>query len=103
LGILLYDDDNQVQWVNPYFVEKTGIESAFSMSLSDISNDLLSLVSDDQENESHQTIKIGDKYYLVQIQRELQTMYFMDITRYSKIERRYEDNRSVIGQVYLDN
>ncbi|MFD1418184.1 DHH family phosphoesterase [Companilactobacillus keshanensis] len=103
LGILLYDDDNRVQWVNPYFVEKTGIESAFSMSLSDISNDLLSLVSDDQENESHQTIKIGDKYYLVQIQRELQTMYFMDITRYSKIERRYEDNRSVIGQVYLDN
>src|SRR5699024_7275042 len=42
-------------------------------------------------------------YYLVQIQRELQTMYFMDITHYSKIERRYEDNRSVIGQVYLDN
>lgn len=103
LGILLYDDDNQVQWVNPYFIEKTGIDSIFSMSLSDISNDLVSLVSDNQKDESHKTVKIGDKYYLVQIQRELQTMYFMDITHYSKIERRYEDNRSVIGQVYLDN
>ena len=26
-----------------------------------------------------------------------------DITHYSEIEKRYEDNRSVIGQVYLDN
>ncbi|MFC6323698.1 DHH family phosphoesterase [Companilactobacillus baiquanensis] len=103
LGILLYDDDNHVQWVNPYFVEKTGMGSIFSMSLSDISNDLISLVSSDNKDESHRTIRIGDKYYLVQIQRELQTMYFMDITHYSKIERRYEDNRSVIGQVYLDN
>ncbi|WP_334329488.1 DHH family phosphoesterase [Companilactobacillus sp. HBUAS59699] len=106
LGILLYDDDKQVQWVNPYFVEKTGIDSVYSMNISDISSELASFVDDDEDEENHgkhKTIQIGNKYYLVQVQTELKVIYFMDITHYSKVEKRYENNRSVIGQVYLDN
>ncbi|MFH5811988.1 DHH family phosphoesterase [Companilactobacillus sp. FL22-1] len=102
LGILLYDADKQIQWVNPYFVEETGFNPANSMAIGDISSELSSMI-DSEEPIGSKTIQIDDKYYLVQVQSELKVIYLMDITHYSKIERRYEDNRSVIGQVYLDN
>ena len=102
LGILLYDTDKQVQWVNPYFVEETGFNPSNSMTIGDISSELSSLI-DDEEHAGNKTIQIDDKYYLVQVQTELKVIYLMDITHYSKIEKRYEGNRSVIGQVYLDN
>lgn len=102
LGILLYDSDKQIQWVNPYFVEETGFDPSNSMNVKDISSELSSLI-DDEEHTDNKTIQIDDKYYLVQVQTELKVIYLMNITHYSKIEKRYEDNRSVIGQVYLDN
>jgi len=102
LGILLYDTDKQIQWVNPYFVEETGFNPSNSMTIGDVSAKLASMI-DDENPTGNQTIQIDDKYYLVQVQTELKVIYLMDITHYSKIEKRYEENRSVIGQVYLDN
>ena len=102
LGILLYDTDKQIQWVNPYFVEKTGFNPSNSMSVKDISAELSKLIDEDNHADS-KTIQIDDKYFLVQVQSELKVIYLFEITHYSKIEKRYEDNRSVIGQVYLDN
>lgn len=102
LGILLYDSDKHIQWVNPYFVEETGFNPSNSMNIGDISSELSSLI-DDEVHAGNKTIQIDDKYYLVQVQTELKVIYLLDITHYSKIEKRYEDNRSVIGQVYLDN
>lgn len=97
LGILLYDSDKQIQWVNPYFVEETGFDPSNSMNVKDISSELSSLI-DDEEHADNKTIQIDDKYYLVQVQTELKVIYLMNITHYSKIEKRYEDNRSVIGK-----
>ncbi|MQS76608.1 DHH family phosphoesterase [Companilactobacillus halodurans] len=102
LGILLYDADKRIQWVNPYFVEKTGFNPSNSMSVGDISSELSSLI-DDQEHAGNKTIQIDNKYYLVQVQTELKVIYLLDITYYSNIENKYEGNRSVVGQVYLDN
>ena len=102
LGILLYDTDKQIQWVNPYFVETTGFNPSNSMSVKDISSELSNLI-DQKDQPDSTTIQIDDKYFLVQVQTELKVIYLFEITHYSKIEKRYEDNRSVIGQVYLDN
>ncbi|WP_334333214.1 MULTISPECIES: DHH family phosphoesterase [unclassified Companilactobacillus] len=102
LGILLYDTDKQIQWVNPYFVETTGFNPSNSMSVKDISSELSNLI-DEKDHPDSTTIQIDDKYFLVQVQTELKVIYLFEITHYSKIEKRYEDNRSVIGQVYLDN
>lgn len=102
LGILLYDADKMVQWVNPSFVEETGFNPSNSMKVGDISSELSDLI-DAEEYSGDKTIQIDDKYYLVQVQTELKVIYLLNITHYSEIEKRYEGNRSVIGQVYLDN
>lgn len=102
LGILLYDSDKQIQWVNPYFVEETGFNPANSMTIADVSSELSSMI-DNEVDAGDTTIQIDDKYYLVRVQAELKVIYLMNITHYTKIEKRYEENRSVIGQVYLDN
>ncbi|MFC6175219.1 DHH family phosphoesterase [Companilactobacillus huachuanensis] len=102
LGILLYDTDKQIQWVNPYFVEETGFNPSNNMTIGDVSAKLASMI-DSEDPAGNQTIQIDDKYYLVQVQTELKVIYLMDITHYTKVEKRYEENRSVIGQVYLDN
>lgn len=102
LGILLYDSDKQIQWVNPYFVEETGFNPANSMTIADVSSELSSMI-DNEVDAGDTTIQIDDKYYLVRVQTELKVIYLMNITHYTKIEKRYEENRSVIGQVYLDN
>ena len=59
LGILLYDTDKQIQWVNPYFVEKTGFNPSNSMTIADVSAQLSSLV-DDVGHADNRTIQIDE-------------------------------------------
>ena len=59
LGILLYDTEKQIQWVNPYFVEETGFDPSNSMNVKDISSELSSLI-DDEEHADNKTIQIDD-------------------------------------------
>ncbi|WP_129045488.1 DHH family phosphoesterase [Companilactobacillus metriopterae] len=102
LAILIYDEEQRIQWVNPYFIDNNEISGIYTKNISDISKELSELIDSDEEDIS-KTISINDKKYLVQIKEQFNAIYMFDVTHYVEMEQEYEENRSVIGQIYLDN
>ncbi|MFD1484999.1 DHH family phosphoesterase [Lacticaseibacillus baoqingensis] len=103
VGILLYDKDLTVEWANPYLQQYFGDAELLGQPLSAIDADLAKLVSSNQDSNESQTITWGDHQFEMIIQKSIGVAYLMDITRYAKIEAQAENERVVIGQIFLDN
>jgi c-di-AMP phosphodiesterase-like protein len=103
VGILLYDKDLTVEWANPYLQQYFGDAELLGQPLSAIDADLANLVASNQDSNESQTITWGDHQFEMIIQKTIGVAYLMDITRYAKIEARAENERVVIGHVFLDN
>lgn len=105
LGILLYDENRQIQWVNPYlqlyFKDKDLIGKQLATIDSDL-NELLNqaLASDTVEN--HIVTWDNHQFEMV-VQDKLGVVYLLDVSRYAKIKQKYENQRLVVGQVFIDN
>ena len=100
IGILLFNDDFKIEWSNPYITSCLGKDTLVGHSLTDISETLISLIKGEIEEEA---IHLNDRKYRVHIKREERLLYFFDITEQAHIERLYEEERTTIGVVYLDN
>lgn len=105
LGVLLYDENRQIQWVNPYlqlyFKDKDLIGKQLATIDSDL-NELLNqaLASDTVEN--HIVTWDNHQFEMV-VQDKLGVVYLLDVSRYAKIKQKYENQRLVVGQVFIDN
>lgn len=103
VGILLYDKDLTVEWANPYLQQYFDDTELLGQKLGDIDADLGKLVADNLDTNTLQTIRWADHDFEMIIQKSIGVVYLMDITRYAKIEARAENERVVIGQIFLDN
>lgn len=105
LGILLYDQDRQIQWVNPYlqlyFKDKDLIGKQLATIDSDL-NELLNEAIAAKTSENHVVSWDNHQFEMV-VQDDLGVVYLLDITRYAKIEHKYREERLAIGQVFIDN
>jgi GGDEF domain-containing protein len=45
----------------------------------------------------------GDKSYRIIIQEDIKVIYLMDISEYSQIKKRYQDEKFVLGNIFVDN
>ncbi len=102
VGILLYDKDLTVEWANPYLQQYFDDTELLGQKLGDIDADLGKLVADNLDTNTLQTIRWAD-HDLNDHSKSIGVVYLMDITRYAKIEARAENERVVIGQIFLDN
>lgn len=105
LGILLYDKDRQIQWVNPYLQLYLKDEDLIGHTIKSVDPDLDQLIDDlikAKTAENHVVKWDGHQFEMV-IQNNLGVIYLLDITRYAKIEQKYNDELLAIGQVFIDN
>lgn len=103
IGILLFDKDFTVQWANPYFQAHIGYqEEVLGKKLEEIDEELNHLIQESHQT-GQQTITWGDKTYRTVIQDDIQAVYLMDITQYAQIKAKYEDEKIVIGNIFIDN
>ncbi|MFC7395100.1 DHH family phosphoesterase [Scopulibacillus cellulosilyticus] len=100
IGIILYDNDHNIEWMNPYMVSLTGGESFLGNSLNLVSEALIPIIKGDSEEE---VIKIQKRRYCVTFRREERLLYFSDVTELTDIEARYNNEQSVFAIIYLDN
>ncbi|MBM7645512.1 c-di-AMP phosphodiesterase-like protein [Scopulibacillus daqui] len=100
IGIILYDNDHNIEWMNPYMISLTGGDSFLAHSLNLISEALIPIIKGDSEEE---IVKIQKRNYLVTIRREDRLLYFSDVTELKDIEERYNNEQSVFAIIYLDN
>ncbi|OEH91737.1 DHH family phosphoesterase [Bacillus solimangrovi] len=100
IGIILYNDDYQIEWANPYIGSWFEHDTLVGLSINDISEALSPVLNDESDEE---IIQINEHNFRVQIKREEKLLYFFDITEKTEIERLYEEGQPILGVIYLDN
>ncbi len=102
IGILLYDEDKDVEWANPYLISQISDDDILGNKVWDVIPEL----SDEEivnEEDNEFVIEWNDKTYDVLIQKEVRSIYFLDITKYANIEKKAQQTQPVIGFMILDN
>ena len=105
LGIMLYDKDRHIQWINPYLQMYLHGKDIIGSSISSIDKELAKYVDDAIKSDSNQNkiIKWGDRKFEMVVQDDLGVVYLLDITRYANIEEKYKQERLAIGLIFIDN
>lgn len=99
VGILVYDDSNDIKWANDY------TKKIFNNSLVDSSLDVISkdLLSDVVHGKERMILKYGDASYDVIHNAKNDILYFFDVTQREEIIKRYNARITAVGIVGIDN
>ena len=105
LGILLYDKDQQIQWVNPYLQLYLKDKDVIGSSIKTIDPDLYQLINESikAKDNKDRIVKWGNHKFQMVVQNNLGVVYLLDITRYANIEEKYKQQRLAIGLIFIDN
>ena len=102
IGMLLLDDNGEIQWINPYLQKYFERKELLGFKLKVVDPDLAKIVQnldDDNDNVVHWK----DKYFQIVYHNDIGMLYMMDITEYALIKETYLDERPVFGQIFVDN
>ena len=100
IGIVLLNDDLVVEWANPYISSFFNEDTLVGLSLYDFADTLVPIVRQEMNAE---VLTIHDKKFRVIHKAEERLLYFFDITEQIEIEKMYEEEKTVIAIIYLDN
>lgn len=100
LGIVLYNDEKQIEWVNPYMRRLLGEDAWRKQSLSILSESLLNAIDSD---EKETRLALEHVEFTVNINRNLQALFLFDETDLFQLEQKYADETLVLATIYLDN
>lgn len=103
IGILFYNQNAEIQWVNPTLQHYFGKADLLGKSLMQVDATLGKLLEQNKTRLETFEAKWQDKYFNVLIQDELHVMYLYEVTHYIELQKRFDDAQLVIGQVFVDN
>ncbi|MDF7668599.1 DHH family phosphoesterase [Lactobacillus sp. ESL0703] len=105
LGILLYDEDRQIQWVNPYLQLYLKDDDLIGRTIKAVDPDLNKLIDESlaAKTAENQTVNWDNHQFEMVVQDNLGVIYLLDITRYAEIEDKYNNELLAIGQIFIDN
>lgn len=101
IGIVLLNEQQEIEWTNPYMVQALEKESLINADLDIISPELVPFVR--QEEQRERTITVDTKKYHVIYKRHERLLYFFDITEKVEIETQYFADRTVLAILFIDN
>lgn len=102
IGIILLNDENNIEWINPYLQSHILESDILGDSLEEVNKDLYQAFLE-PNRDINPTIEWNDKIYRVTIQSDLHAIYLLDITEYAELADNYEEARPVVGWMFLDN
>jgi c-di-AMP phosphodiesterase-like protein len=100
IGIMLFNDQFHIEWTNPFLTSCFDEDTLVGRSLFDIADSLVPLIKQEVESE---TITLHDRKFKVIIKRDERLLYFFDVTEQTEIEKQYEDERTALALIFLDN
>ena len=104
IGMILYDENENIRWVNPYLQKKLQMQNVIGVPLKQLNERLFYQVKRQIQNHKEKDIFTHEnKKYQVIVHPDIQMIYLTDITEYASIEEKYHDEQIVIGQIFLDN
>ncbi|QGQ48543.1 DHH family phosphoesterase [Metabacillus sediminilitoris] len=100
IGIMLFNDQFHIEWTNPFLTSCFDGDTLVGRSLFDVADALVPLIKQEVDTE---TITLHDRKFKVIIKRDERLLYFFDVTEQIEIEKQYEDERTVLALIFLDN
>lgn len=100
IGILLYNDEHQIEWSNLYLAEVLNEETLIGRHLNTVSDGMISLLKSESNQEK---VILNEQIFQVFIKHDERLLYFFDITDQDEIERLYEEEKAVLAIIFLDN
>lgn len=100
IGIMLINDELEIEWTNSFLSSCFGVDTLVGQSLYDVAEQLVPLIKTEATEE---VITFRDRTFKVIIRREERLLYFFDITEQAQLEQKYEQEKIVLGVIFLDN
>ncbi|KIQ95446.1 putative bifunctional signaling protein/50S ribosomal protein L9 [Anoxybacillus thermarum] len=100
IGIMLINDELEIEWTNTFLSSCFGVDTLVSRSLYDVAEQLVPLM---KKETTEEVITLHDRTFKVIIRREERLLYFFDITEQAELEKKYEQEKIVLGVIFLDN
>lgn len=101
IGIILINDEQLVEWANPFVNKTFSAESLVGQHLFDLSEELQTIVQ--SESTEPTVIKVGELSYNVSYKKEEKLIYLFNVTEKVAIEDLYNADKTVIGIILVDN
>ena len=104
IGMILYDTNENITWINPYLQKKLQRQDVIGIPLKELNERLYYQVKRQIQNQKENDIFTHvDKKYQVIVHSDIRMIYLTDITEYASIEEKYHEEQIVFGQIFLDN
>lgn len=100
IGIIIFGDDNKVEWSNQYANEIFSVKTLVNKSLENIDNEFATKV---QSRQQFFDMKIYDRYFKIEHVLKSHTLYLTDITTETDIKDKYLSRTLALGVLNLDN
>ncbi|WP_301108842.1 DHH family phosphoesterase [Sporosarcina sp.] len=100
IGIILLNDKQQVEWVNPFISSIFPDESWIGTDLYDMNEEFRQVMKEDNDQE---IIILNGRSYKVYYKPEEKLLYLFDVTERVKIQSLYYADRTTIGILLVDN
>ncbi|MBO3794017.1 DHH family phosphoesterase [Bacillus subtilis] len=100
IGIMLFNDQYYIEWANPFLSSCFNESTLVGRTLYDTCESVVPLIKQEVESE---TVTLNDRKFRVVIKRDERLLYFFDVTEQIQIEKLYENERTVLAYIFLDN
>lgn len=100
LGIIIYGDNNKVEWSNQYANKIFAVNCLIHKTLDHINHEFANFIHKRQQNFE---ITVFEKVYKVENDLISHTVYLTDITAEVEINKKYENRTLALGVLNLDN
>ncbi len=97
IGILLYNEERTIEWHNPFVARMVDRELLLGVNLSEVFPMLKNMKATETK------IVVGHRQYEVLIKPDERLLYFTDVTEYSELLRKYQEEKPAVGIILLDN
>ncbi|SEO41937.1 c-di-AMP phosphodiesterase, consists of a GGDEF-like and DHH domains [Amphibacillus marinus] len=99
IGIVLYSEQYQIEWTNPYLNRFADGETFVGNALDTLHEGLVAAIREDKD---HAIIHIDSYNFHVTIKKEERLLYLFDRTQQAEIQNLYHNEQTVLGVIFLD-
>ncbi|MEI3604428.1 DHH family phosphoesterase [Pseudogracilibacillus sp. SE30717A] len=100
IGIIIYDDDYTIKWINPFIFKINDRQDVLGKTLDFFSDDLINQIKSEKEEV---WLTINHLQFKTKIDRINQTLFLFNRTEEKQLEKLYKDEQVVLATIYLDN
>ncbi|MEN1966554.1 DHH family phosphoesterase [Lentibacillus sp. N15] len=100
IGIVLYNEDYYIEWVNPYMNRFNEEDTLVGKSLNLLSEELIPMIKEGKDNV---WFELEGYSFQSVIRKEERLLYFFDRTEQNKIQTLYQNDQTILAIIFLDN